>query len=255
MSKKNSDLSSVAIIGAGNLGSAIAKGLVGKVEVYASGRRKETLEELKKLGCKIVSSKDAASKAGVVFITVKPKDVPDALKEIREEVKNKKVVSFAAMRKLDELRELVPEARVFRAMTNVFAEYGKAFTVYYPSYDKEIEELLSNFGEVYLAKAEMEVDLMTAFSGSSPAFVAKFIQGFIYAGLSCGLTFDFAKKAALSIFEATAFALKDYEVEDLVKRITTPGGTTIQGIKKLEEHKVKYAIIDALEATVKKALD
>ena len=256
MSRKNSNLNSasVAVVGAGNLGGAIAKRLVELTEVWVSGRKKEILSQLKDLGCKVEDSKEAASQAEIVFITVKPKDVPAALEEIKDAVKKKKVVSFAAMWKLEELKELIPEAVVFRAMTNVFAEHGKAFTVYYPLHDSEIEKLLSLLGEVSLAKSEAEVDLMTAFCGSAPAFVAKFIQGFIYAGLSCGLSFDLAKKATLSVFEGTSIALKDTEPEDLIKRITTPGGTTIQGLKKLEEHRVKYAIIEALEATVKKAM-
>jgi pyrroline-5-carboxylate reductase len=250
MSGKSSDLGSVAVIGAGNLGSAISKALVGKVEVFVSGRKEKILEELKNKGCKIRSSLDASSQADVVFLTVKPKDVPSALKEIRNEVRGKRVVSFAAMVKLDQIREIIPDSIVFRAMTNVFAEEGRAFTVYYPSKDERLEKLLSFLGEVHLVKAESEVDVMTVFSGSSPAFVSKIIQGFIYGGLKCGLTYELAKKAAISIFEGTAIYLKDKEPDELIKRIATPAGTTIEGIKKLEKHRIEYAIIDALEAGV-----
>jgi len=253
MSGGNSDLSSVAIIGAGNLGSAIAKRLINATEVFASGRREQTLDELRKLGCKVESTWNAASHAEVIFLTVKPKDVRDALAEMGDAIDGKKLVSFAAMIKLDELREFAPMAVAFRAMTNVFAEIGKAFTMYYPP-DGEVEGLLSLLGDVIPARSEMEVDLMTAFSGSSPAFVAKLIQGFIYAGLSCGLSFDVSKKAALSVFEGTASYLKNCDPEELIRRITTPGGTTIQGIRKLEEYRANHAIIEALEAAARKAL-
>ncbi len=255
MSKKNSGLNKVAIIGAGNLGSAIAKKLVREVEVIVTGRRKEILNDLKKRGCEVErSNPEAASKADFVFITVKPKDVDSVLEEIKREVKDKKVISFAAMKKLEEIRKSIPDSIVFRAMTNVFAEKGLAFTVYYPTYDGELERILSILGEVHMVKTEIEVDLMTAFSGSAPAFVAKLIQGFIYAGLSCGLNAEMAKKVTLSVFNGTANALKEKEPEDLIKEITTPGGTTIRGIKKLEENRVEFAIMEAMEATARKAL-
>lgn len=255
MSKRSLVLNRVAIIGAGNLGSAIAKRLVQEVEVIVTGRREGILEDLKGRGCEIEKSNlKAASEADIVFITVKPKDVDSVLKEIELGVKNKRVVSFAAMKKLEEIKRIIPESIVFRAMTNVFVEHGLAFTVYYPTYDRELEQLLSILGEVQRVSMEKEVDLMTAFSGSAPAFVAKLIQSFVYAGLSCGINADMAKKVALSIFEGTANALKEKEPEELIMRITTPGGTTIQGIKKLEEHRVGFAIIEAMEATAKKAL-
>jgi pyrroline-5-carboxylate reductase len=250
MSRKSLDLGSVAVIGAGNLGSAISKALVGEVEVFVSGRRQKILEELKKEGCKVRSSFVASSKADAIFLTVKPKDVPSALEEIRDGVRGKRVVSFAAMVKLEEMRRMIPDSIVFRAMTNIFAEKGRAFTVYYPSKDEKLEKLLSFLGEVYNVRSESEVDIMTLFSGSSPAFVSKIIQGFIYAGLKCGLTYELAKKAAISIFEGTAIYLKDKEPEELIKRIATPAGTTIEGIKRLEKHRIEYAIIDAFEAGV-----
>jgi|Deesub1362A_J573_1020465.scaffolds.fasta_scaffold00028_23 pyrroline-5-carboxylate reductase len=255
MLKRNSDSNSVAIIGAGNLGSAIAKRLVQEIEVIVTGRRKEILNDLRDRGCEVEKSNTkAASKADFVFITVKPKDVDSVLEEIKGEVKDKKVVSFAAMKKFEEIKKSIPNSFVFRAMTNVFAEKGLAFTVYYPAYDEELERILSILGEVHLVKTEKEVDLMTAFSGSAPAFVAKLIQGFVYAGLSCGLNAEMAKKVTLSIFSGTANALKEKESENLIKEITTPGGTTIQGIKKLEENRVEFAIMEAMEATARKAL-
>ncbi len=261
MSKGNLGLSKVAIIGAGNLGSAIAKRLVQEIEVIVTGRRKEVLEDLKGRGCMIEkSNRKAVSTADFIFVTVKPKDVEAVLEEIREEAKGKTVVSFAAMKKLDEIQKIIPSSIVFRAMTNVFAEEGLAFTVYYPphpsrpSLDEELERILSALGEVHSVKTEIEVDLMTAFSGSAPAFVAKLIQGFVYAGLSCGLDVEMAKKVTLSIFNGTANILKRKEPESLIEEITTPGGTTIQGIKKLEENRVEFAIMEALEATVRRAL-
>jgi|Deesub1362A_J573_1020465.scaffolds.fasta_scaffold00619_2 pyrroline-5-carboxylate reductase len=259
MSEKSSVSSelSVAIIGAGNLGSAIAKGIVRDFKVTVTGRRPDVLRELQNLGCSVEKdNRRAAAKCDIVFITVKPKDVTYVLEEIKDYVKDKIVVSFAAMKKIDELKGIIPDSAVVRAMTNIFSELGCAFTSYFTKDEidtSELEKIISRIGEVHRATSEDEIELMTAFSGSAPAFVAKLIESFIYAGLKCGLDAEISKKVTLSVFKGTSKMVKDTEPESLIRRITTPSGTTIQGLAKLMEYRVDFAIVEALEATARRA--
>ncbi|AGK61261.1 Pyrroline-5-carboxylate reductase [Archaeoglobus sulfaticallidus PM70-1] len=253
MSEKSLDSSKIAVLGAGNLGYAIAKRLKESgYEVIVTGRREAVLESLKKMGCRVTNNRDAVSEADFVIITVKPKDLDSLIDEIRDCAEGKIIISFVAMKKLEDIRM---NAKIVRAMSNILCEYGLAFTAYYCEFDDdEIESILSKLGDVYKAKDEKEVDLMTAFSGSAPAFVAKIIESFIYAGLNSGLNAEVSKKCALSVFKATSEALKTQSPEEFIIKVTTPAGTTIQGLRKLMEHRVDFAIVDALQATARRAM-
>jgi pyrroline-5-carboxylate reductase len=256
MSGMSSVSSSIAILGAGNLGSAIAKRLVEVgYRVYVTGRRKAILDELQNLGCRVETNPRAVERCDVVIVTVKPNDVLSLLGEIKNSVRGKTLISFAAMVKLREMKEILEDVRIIRAMTNLFAESGNAFTVYYSEGDvSDIADIFSSLGEAERVDEERIVDVMTAFSGSSPAFVAKLISGFVYAGLSCGLSAELSKKATLSVFRATARHLGREGEDEFIKRVTTPGGTTIQGLKKMMEYRVEFALIEALEAAARKSL-
>jgi|GEM_PF-620535 pyrroline-5-carboxylate reductase len=255
----SSGWSRVAVLGAGNLGSALAKALANSgYDVVATGRRESVLSELRKI-CEIYdSNKKAVGDSDVYIITVKPKDVIPLLKEIEDPAKGKIGISFSAMIRLEEMRR-VTNSTFVRAMTNLFAEYGKGYTVYYGEglgrrEINEIETLLKSFGDVRRVNKEKDVDVMTAFSGSSPALVAKIIESFVYAGLKCGLNAEISKEVAISVLSSTAEYLKNRNELDLIRRITTPGGTTIEGLSKMLERGVDYGIISALESTVNKAL-
>jgi pyrroline-5-carboxylate reductase len=255
----SSDWNNIAIIGTGNIGSAVAKALSNKYNVIATRRNVEKIEWLKEMGCEITDDNvSAAQRADVILITVKPKDVLSVLSEIEGAVSGKIIVSFAAFVKINEMKVVIKNAKLVRAMTNVCAEIGEGFTAYFTTdlsdeEQKKLEELLSHLGDVIKVDEEEGIDVMTAFSGSMPAYIAKIVQSFIYAGLKSGLNADVAKKATLSVLKGVAGMLEKENTEDFIARVTTPGGTTIEGLTKLAEHGIDYAIIDAMNVTVEKA--
>ena len=240
----------VAVIGYGNLGRAIAKSLSKKHKIIAT-KRTLNVRSTKKI--EVTNDNVYAVKnSDVVILTVKPKDATDVLNEIKDHVDNKTVISFIAFLKLNEIKSKLKNAKIVRAMGNVGAEFGKSFTAYYTEDDFTVEDLLSLTGKVYKAKSEEEIDLMTIFSGSAPAFVAKLIDAFIFAGLKCGLSEKLSKEVTIEIFNSTSELLKRESVESLIKRITTPGGTTIEGLVTMEKHAVEYGIIDSIVKAVEK---
>ncbi|RLI77319.1 pyrroline-5-carboxylate reductase [Archaeoglobales archaeon] len=246
----------VAIIGYGNLGRAIAKALAKKHEIIATKRELNAKSKLKRIEV-TTNNAYAVKNSECVILTVKPKDLMLVLDEIKDYVSNKLVISFVAFVKLHEIKSILKQAKVVRAMGNVGAEIGKSFTAYYVEYvdeetDKEIFNLLSLTGEVHKAKSEEELDLMTIFSGSAPAFIAKLIDAFIYAGLKCGLNAELSKKAALSVFNSTSELLRKESIDGLIKRITTPAGTTIEGLVTMEKHSVEFGIMDSIVKAVEK---
>jgi len=255
----SSDLNKIAIIGAGNIGSAVAKVLAKDYRVIATRRNVDEIEWLREAGCEITDNNvDAAQKADIIFIAVKPNDVLSVLSEIEGVVAGKIIVSFAAFVKINEMKVVIKNAKLVRAMTNICAEIGEGFTAYFTmdlddNERKKLEEILSQLGDVVRVDDEEGIDIMTAFSGSMPAYVAKIVQAFIYAGLKNGLSADVAKKLTLSVLKGVAGMLEKEDIENFVARVATPGGTTIEGLTKLAEHRVDYAIIDAMAATVEKA--
>ncbi|RLI75530.1 pyrroline-5-carboxylate reductase [Archaeoglobales archaeon] len=244
----------IAIVGYGNLGNALAKSLIKKHEIIATKRE---LENIKSISKKIEVTTDnvyAVKNSDCVILTVKSKGLKTVLDEVKDNVKDKTVISFVAFVRLDEIKEQLKQAKVVRAMGNVCAEIGKSFTVYYTEddVDDKVIDLFSLMGRVYKAKSEEELDLMTVFSGSAPAFVAKLINAFVFAGLKCGLNAELSKEVALSIFESTSKILENMKIEDLTKRITTPAGTTIEGLVTMEKYGVEFGIVDSITKAVEK---
>lgn len=242
----------IALIGYGNLGKAIAKCLSRKHEIIATKRNLDVKAKSKRI--EITNNNAYAVKnAECVIIAVKPKDISPVLEEIKDYVENKLVISFVAFVSLKEIKSKI-NARVVRAMGNIGIELGKSFVAYYTENgeDEKLLSILSLMGKVYKAENEREIDLMTVFSGSAPAFVARLIDAFVLAGLKHGLNAELSKELALSIFNATAELLKRETTESLIKRIATPGGTTIEGLMEMEKHRVVHGIASSIGKAVEK---
>ena len=253
----------VAVIGAGVIGGAIVKRLrISDVvdHVVATRRRVEKLDELKGLGVETTSDNVAAvSKADVVFICVKPGDIATVLEEVKEELKGKLVISTAAIIPLSFYRKMVPKARFVRTMPNVAALVGESFTAY--SLDQEVEEsdretierLLSTLGR-HEEVEEKYMDAVTGLSGSGPAYVAIVIEALMYAGLKVGLPRELSLNSSAQAVLGTARLILDgeYNASTIKDMVTTPGGTTIEGIYQLEDGKLRTALMNAVLAATEK---
>lgn len=124
----------ISVIGAGVIGGAIVRCLRKNPDSYrviATHRRIEKIKDLESLGADTTTDNvEAAEKADIVFICVKPGDVVGILKEIRGAIHGKLVISTAAIIPLDIYGKTVPEARFVRTMPNVAALVGESFTAY-----------------------------------------------------------------------------------------------------------------------------
>lgn len=256
----------VAVIGAGVIGGAIAKCLVqsGKVErVYATRRNIEALIPLADLGVNISDSNPAACReADVVFICVKPGDTEKVLVEVKGEIQDKLVISTAAIVPLEFLESKAPGARYVRTMPNVAAMVGESFTAYSMGssttlQDKAVVETLLGTMGTCMEIEEKYIDAVTGLSGSGPAYIAIVIDALTYAGLRVGLPRDLSKLAAAQSVLGTAKMIVDgvmtpSEIEEMV---TTPGGTTIEGIYEIEDGKLRTALMNAVQAATNKCIN
>ncbi len=264
MRREKTLVRTVAVIGAGVIGGAIVKCILrSKIteSVIATRRNLDTLIPLADLGANISDNNNvAAREADVVFLCVKPNDIEHVLGKIREEVKGKLVISTAAVIPLESLEAIEPEARYVRTMPNIAAMAGESFTAYSMGSttlleDKStVESLLSTMG-ICMEIEEKYMDAVTGLSGSGPAFVAIVIEALTYAGLRVGLPRELSKVASAQSVLGTAKLIMENicTPSEITEMVTTPGGTTIEGIYQIEDGKLRTALMNAVQAATEKS--
>jgi pyrroline-5-carboxylate reductase len=255
---------SVAVIGAGVIGGAIVKCLIKSKRfesVLATRRNLDALIPLAGIGANISdNNKIAAHEAEVVFLCVKPNDIQRVLKEISEEVQGKLVISTAAVIPLESLERIEPNARYVRTMPNIAAMAGESFTAYTLGNtanleDKSTVEFLLNTMGICMEVEEKYMDAVTGLSGSGPAFVAIVIEALTYAGLRVGLPRELCRIASAQSVLGAAKLIMDgiCTPSEISEMVTTPGGTTIEGIYQIEDGKLRTALMNAVQAATEKS--
>ncbi len=253
----------IGVIGAGQIGSAIAKVLAesGRYQVTASRRNIDEIRHLEKLGVKLTrDNRLVAESSDVVFLTVKPYKVEKVLREVSDLLDGKILISVAAAIPISKLASLAPRAKIIRAMPNVGLIAKASFTAFSkgPNITEEdlkiVHKLLGELGS-YMEVDEDLMDAITALSGSGPAYVALLIEAMAYAGLKVGLPRDLAYQSATYTVYGTAKLILESKLHPstVKEMVLTPGGTTIEGIFYLEEGGVRTAVMKAVEAATKRA--
>ncbi|MCX7760130.1 MAG: pyrroline-5-carboxylate reductase [Hydrogenothermaceae bacterium] len=251
----------IGIIGIGNMGQAILEGLIKRSGLNSSDI---IIYDLNKEKIKDIVEKyevAAASDVGylvnlseIIFIAVKPKDFEDSVKPALNYFnENKTVISVMAGVPIYKIKSVIGSSKIIRTMPNTPALIGEgvigvSFDFEEESKKREITKLLSSLGEVIEVKEEL-MDSITGLSGSGPAYVFTFIDALAMAGVKIGFSYQGALKIATQTVLGTAKLLKETAEHPAVLRdkVTSPAGTTIYGLHKLEEKGFKDAIISAVE--------
>jgi len=256
-----------AFLGAGRMASAIIQGMLRAnvcepSDIVAACPEPELLQSLRDAtSIKVVSENaEAAAKAEVLILCVKPQDAAKALKQTGEALKNKLLVSIAAGLSLETLQKLAPGARVIRAMPNTAAIVGRSATAYTAStdttpQDRELaESVFSSIGEVYPVQEKL-LDAVTGLSGSGPAYVFLMIEALSDGGVSCGLPRKLAQDLAIQTVLGAAELAKATSEHPAVLRemVTSPGGTTAAALTELENRGVRAAFIEAVRAAERRS--
>ena len=259
-------IQSAAVIGTGVIGGAIARYLMKTQEitkVLATRRNLGPLQPLAEMGIEVTAdNKKAARDAEVIFLCVKPGDIEKVLMEIVDEIHGKLIISTAAIIPLNFFEAKAPHARYVRTMPNIAAMAGESFTAYCmglttSSNDKEVTEWLLNSMGTSVEVEEKYMDAITGLSGSGPAYVAIVIDALMYAGLRVGLPRNLSKQAAAQSVMGTAKLILDgiLTPADIEEMVTTPGGTTIEGIYEIEDGKLRSALMNAVQAATNKCIN
>lgn len=254
----------IGFIGAGNMAEALINGLLSSHtllpgSIMVSDRNLERLAVVAE-GYKVKavnSNVEAVSGSDIVILAVKPQDIPSVLAEVGEAIKDKLIISIAAGIKTSTILEMLSRpARVVRAMPNTPALVLSGATALYIAggCSKDDEKLAVRIfdavGKTVVLKDEALMDAVTGLSGSGPAYVFVILEALADAGVRMGLPRETASLLAnQTVFGASKMVMEvkrhPAELKDMV---TSPGGTTISGLKKLEDGKIRASLMDAVEA-------
>lgn len=252
----------IAILGAGKIGEALLAGLlrsgVQPDELCFSEQYAQRAAQLSdQYAVKSQSSTDAAASADLVLIAVKPPDVGPLAKEIAGALRPETlIVSVAAGITTGFLEGcLPPGTRVVRVMPNTPMLVGEGMSAIAAGSCADDEDLaraesvLGAVGQV-VRLPEASLDAVTALSGSGPAYVFLLVEAMVDAGVLLGLPRAVAAKLAIQTAVGSAVMLRDSgeSAAQLREAVTSPGGTTAAALRKLEDHRLRAAVSDALEA-------
>ncbi len=257
-----------AFLGGGKMAEALIAGLIrsgGRTpdELMVTSRRDERARELAgKFGiASTLDNGEAARWANVLVLMAKPQDMEAMLGQIREHVTPEDtVISFAAGIRTSFVEKHLPDAvPVVRVMSNVPVMVDEAMSVISTGRHADeqhlavAEELLGYVGRV-LRLNEKHLDAVTATSGSGPAYFFLLAEAMIEACILLGLSRDVATELIIQTMLGSAKMLRDtgkHPVE-LREMVTSPGGTTIEAIRHLEEAGVRAAFLNAIDAARKR---
>lgn len=254
----------ITFIGGGNMADALIGGLLRKafplhdlrvVEIRADARR--TLEDKYGVTC-FDKPKDALRAEDIVVFAVKPQHLREAAAKSGIAGNTNLVISIAAGVRLANLSKwLKGHTRLVRAMPNTPAMIGEGITGLFP-FSKDVtrenreqaETVLGAVGATVWITDESQMDVVTAISGSGPAYVFYFIEAVEDAARELGLPVPIAHQLVLNTFSGAAklAATSPDPVAVLRERVTSKGGTTERALASMARDKVKEAIIRAIHA-------
>jgi pyrroline-5-carboxylate reductase len=259
----------IGFLGAGKMATALARGFVRAEIVFPKEIIASDLSEAaraaftKETGAKTTaSSTDVLKFASVLILAVKPDQVAGVLAEQCGNFKSEYLlISIAAGVTLAKMEAALPAgARVIRVMPNTPALVGEAAAAFAlgkaaTAADGELaKKLLSAVGVAFQVK-ETLLDAVTGLSGSGPAYVYQFIEALSDGGVAAGLPRDIATKlAAQTVLGAAKMVLETGQHPGALKdQVTSPGGTTIEGLHELEKGKMRATVMSAVRAATEKS--
>ena len=255
----------VGVIGCGNLGSSLVKGLLETKalraeEMIVSDVREENLAKLKNLGIETTSdNKKLVKRCDAVFIAVKPDIVESVLKKTEEVSGGKLFISVAAGVSTEYI-EARTNAHVVRVMPNICGAVGEMASCFSlgkrASHEDEklVEKLLASMGTTFKVDEKL-MNAVTGLSGSGPAYFYFILQALQEAGVELGLSREIALKLAAQTAKGAGETILRGEKapEELMKMVCALRGTTIEGLKVLKDQKVADTLKNAVKAAARRA--
>lgn len=255
----------IAFLGAGNMGNCLITSLLQQgyppQHIAASNRNLEKLTHLKKMGIHTTTENKNIVDCDLVVLAVKPQHMKILAEEIKPHLKAKLVVSIAAGLTTTQVESWLPKSTsVCRAMPNTPARYGIGITALYTSSNinsiqkSQIEMLFQAVGDTLWLQAEEQMNIVTALSGSGPAYFFYLLEALIKGAIQLGLPESVAKQLTLkTAYGASVMALSAPEsLSDLRQQVSSKGGTTESGLSILEQSDLFGLISKTLQAATER---
>jgi pyrroline-5-carboxylate reductase len=231
----------LGLIGAGNMASALARG-IGEPVLLTDIDRPKALALAEQLGGEAVESNaELAERADAVLLCHKPKQLGEVAAEVAGHTDT--VVSILAATSTKSLSAAYPGAAIYRFIPNMPVEVGRGVLCYVPGPgasdgpEEEILRLMGRAGEVIALEDEPLIEPAMALMSCGPAFMALWAESFADAGAAHGLDRATAMRMVVETMAGSAAWLAEhgYDGADLRRRVATPGGATERGLIALEE--------------------
>ncbi len=247
----------VALIGAGNMAGALARGL-GQPAVVSDVDRRRAEELAGAIGGEVAASNAAAAEqADAIVLCHKPAQLEQVAAEIGDRAKA--VVTILGGTPLAAVEAAYPDRPVYRFMPSIPVEVGRGVVLYARgtrAADGPEDEILMLFRDAAGALIELPeplFDAATAVMSCAPAFYALVAEALADGGVAQGLPANLAARMAVETMAGSAAVLEalDDDTRELRQRVTSPGGMTARGLAALERGGVRAAFEDAVAAVVK----
>lgn len=255
----------VGVVGVGNIGGIIANrlvesGLFEPRQVFLSNRSSEKLRSFIEKGYSVASTSQMGSLCDVIFLCVKPQDSERMFAELGK-VEEKMLISTMTAVSIERISKKTGAKRIVRIMPNVPAMIGKGLVGACRSVHVDdgtwqtCSKILSCLGTVVEVKEE-QMEAVTALSGSAPAFIFVIVEALIDAGIRMGLSYEKSRLMVLETMAGSAELLLklDNHPGEFRHVVTSPAGTTIEGIYRMEREGVRGALMKTIQETYLRAL-
>lgn len=259
-----------AFIGSGNMGSAIIRGFVSRSAVFPESvvvcnRRHTNYPMFQQMGLRTAETiEEAVSDANYIFLCVKPKDIREIVAECCRAIGYKRssvFISIAAAVPISLICDAagfeVPVIRSMPGMPMIIGEGTIAICKNALVDNKTFAYICRLFSSIAMVSVQAESNLNSIISvnGSSPAYVYLFIKAMLDGAVKQGITADQALPLILRTIIGSAKMVEQSElpIEEQIRRICSPGGTTLAAMKILEEEDMVGTIVRAMEACTERA--
>jgi pyrroline-5-carboxylate reductase len=246
----------LGLIGAGNMASALARGIGEPVLVADVDTAKADALAAELGGEAVATNAELAERSDVVVLCHKPKQLAEVAEQVAGQAKA--IASILAATSTAQLEDAYPALPVYRFIPNIPAEVRQGVLCYVPGRlaadgpEQEILELFGRAGTVLALGDEPLIEPAMALMSCGPAFYALVAESFADAGAAHGLPRDDALRMTAETMAGTAAYMRahDYDTEAVKARVATPGGTTERGLIALEEHGLRDVCRAAVDAVV-----
>lgn len=253
-------------IGAGNMASALASGLVKGISAdgvaIADVNTEKVLELTRRLGAHLASNEEIAANSRYLVLAVKPQVLPQVLPDLAGSVSSDAViVTMAAGTKMENVCGLLEKTYpVIRIMPNTPCSIGQGTILVARNEqvtDEQLQTFLKDFsacGVLLTLDKEEQIDSGSVISGCGPAYIYMYIDALAKAGEALGLDYETAATLAKATCRGAAALSEESpaSLEELRVAVCSPGGSTIEGVRKLWDSDLDGVVKDALNAAYRR---